>query len=227
MRNCVFRLFVVTLVLAIAGFAAAQGPQVRKVDNKISVQANDVSLGYLLHLWDQATGMHSSIPPDLAQLKVSVNFSALNITDAVQKIFEKQPLNYAVIDGQGIVVTGLQTRSEPEPPPAYENAQPLPEAQQAIEQPELQARQKPSSGPPPLAWTPFGVTPVPPNGFQPMLQLPPVLAAPPQPPFFGIPAPTVPPAGAANGPVINPLFAPTPIYQSPALPIPGAPQTAP
>jgi hypothetical protein len=227
MRSWIFSFFVVTMVLAFAGFAAAQGPQVVKVDNKISVHANDISLGYLLHLWDQATGMHSSIPPDLAQLSVSVQFNGLNTTDAVQKIFEKQPVNYVLVDGQGIVVTGLQAAAETEPAPIYDNEQPVPEAQEGIEQPELQPLQKPSPGPPSAVWTPFGLTPTPPNGFQPMLQLPPVLAAPPQPPFFGVPAPTVPPAGAPYGPVINPLFAPTPIYQSPALPIPGAPQPAP
>ena len=209
--------------------AAAQGPQVVKVDNRISVQADNISLGFLLQLWDKATGMHSTVPPNLAERKLSVHFNNLNVTDAVQKIFEKQPLNYAVIGNQGIVVTGVETAAAPEAAPAYNNEPVSEQPQPVTRQPDLQqARQKPTPTAPPPVETPFGPSPTP-SGFQPMLQLPPVLGAPPQPTFFGVQPLPVPPAGAANGPTMNQLFgAPTPVYQSPALPIPGpAPEQRP
>jgi hypothetical protein len=217
-----------TALLGLFLTAAAQGPEVVKVDNRISVQADNISLGFLLQLWDKATGMRSTVPPNLADRKLSVHFTNLNVTDAVQKIFEKQPLNYVVIDNRGIVVTGVETAAAPETP-AYDNEPVSEEPQQVTGQPDLQqARQKPSPTAPPPVETPFGPSPTP-TGFQPMLQLPPVLGAPPQPTFFGVQPLPVPPAGAPNGPTTNQLFgAPTPVYQSPALPIPApAPEQRP
>src|SRR5262245_12164288 len=87
-------------------FGAAKGPEIRIVDNKVSIQAEAVPLSRLLRLLDQATGMTSKVPPELANRNVSVRFSDLKLDDAVHKIFEGLPLDYVLIEGHGIVVTG-------------------------------------------------------------------------------------------------------------------------
>lgn len=213
----------ISLILATGGYAARQGPEVLNLDGKISIHAEHIALGHLLRLWDKATGMRSSVPRDLAARTLSVQFTGLSVDDAVQKIFENQPLNYAVVEGQGIIVTGLEGGPPAEPPPIINNEPQVTGEQGVIEEPVL--REKP--GPLPLIIpTPFGPMWAP-DENQPMIQLPTVPEAPPQPPFFGIPAPTTPPAGAANGPVQNNLFGPLPIYQSPTFPFPNSPEQSP
>src|SRR5215831_5151087 len=83
----------------------AKGPEVDLVDNKLSINADTVSLGRLLTLLDLATGMKSKVPAELANRSVSVRFSDLTLTDGVRKIFQGLPLDYIVIEGQGVVVT--------------------------------------------------------------------------------------------------------------------------
>ena len=63
-------------------FGAAKGPEIRIVDNKVSIQAEAVPLSRLLRLLDQATGMTSKVPPELANRNVSVRFSDLKLDDA-------------------------------------------------------------------------------------------------------------------------------------------------
>jgi hypothetical protein len=197
-------------VLAVNGLAAPQGPEVVKVDDKVSVHASNVNLGYLLHLWDKATGMHSTIPSELAKRTVSVQFNRLNIQDAVEKIFEKQPLNYVVIEGRGIVVTGLEQRAtvEPEPEPAPE---PVGEPSVIAQT----ARQKPSVAPAPV---PVPVQPPLPPPVELQYQQDFLSEA----HFWGIPVPVTPPAGAANGPTQNLLFGPLPPYQPPIFQVPNS-----
>src|SRR6185369_7735446 len=88
-------------------FAAAKGPEVDLIDNKLSISADSISLGRLLRLFDMATGMTSKVPPELANRNISVKFSGLTLTDGVRKIFQGQPLDYFVVAGKGIVVTAL------------------------------------------------------------------------------------------------------------------------
>src|SRR5262252_352789 len=88
--------------LATAGFAAGKGPEVDLVDNKLSVSADAISLGRLLRLVDMATGMKSKVPPELANRNISVKFSGLNLQDGVRKIFQGQPFDYIMVQGQGI-----------------------------------------------------------------------------------------------------------------------------
>src|SRR5579883_147925 len=230
------------VVLAISGIAAEQGSSVSKVDQKISVQANDVGLGYLLHLWDKATGMHSTVPAGIADRTMSVRFSGLGEDEAVRKLFEKQPYDYIFAPGKGITVTGLKQDAEVEAPPPMPAEEPAAAAPPVIQPPAFenpqppvpaagsQVREKPSAPPapeyPPAILTPFGPAYAP-SGNQPMTQLPPVLGAPPAPPFFGTPAPAMPPAGAANGPVINQLFGPLPVYQNATPPVPNASEQRP
>src|SRR5579884_113400 len=97
---------VVCLVLTATGLAGASGPDIRVMDNKISVQADAIPLSRLLRLFDEATGMTSKVPPELANRNVSVRFQDLSFDEAVHKIFEGQPLDYVVVQGKGIIVTG-------------------------------------------------------------------------------------------------------------------------
>jgi hypothetical protein len=94
------------LALTLSGTAAGSGPDIRIIDNKVSIQAEAVPLGRFLRLWDQATGMTSKVPPELANRNVNVRFTDLNFDDAVRKIFEGQPVDYVLVAGRGIIVTG-------------------------------------------------------------------------------------------------------------------------
>src|SRR5438874_11842146 len=126
------------LVTGIGAFAAAKGPEIDLVDNKLSINADNISLGRLLRLLDLATGMKSKVPANLANRNVSVKFSDLKLGDGVRKIFQGQPFDYVVVEGQGVIVTAAsQTTGAPESAPIY-NASPPPPGQfqpQPIEQP--------------------------------------------------------------------------------------------
>lgn len=122
---------VMIVMCCIVCSARAQGVlQVQSVDGKLSIQAESVPLGRLLRLMDQATGMTSKVPPEMATRNVSVRFSGLGFDDAVKKVFEGQPIDYMVIQGQGIVVVALSQprRDQPSSPvPAAPSFQPVPE----------------------------------------------------------------------------------------------------
>src|SRR5215813_3454485 len=98
-------------ILPAIGFADQVGPQVIVVDEKISIRADAIPLGNLLRLWDQATGMHSTVPPELANQKLSVRFDGLSTNDALRQIFNGQPFGYMLVENQ-LVVTP-QAPSEP------------------------------------------------------------------------------------------------------------------
>jgi hypothetical protein len=108
MKNALI-LALVSISLLGTTFGANKGPEIRIVDNKVSIQAEAVPLARLLRLLDQITGMTSKVPPELANRNVSVRFSDLTIEDAVHKIFEGLPLDYVLIQGHGIVVTGTSS----------------------------------------------------------------------------------------------------------------------
>jgi len=127
------------LVTGIGAFAATKGPEIDLVDNKLSINADNISLGRLLRLLDLATGMKSKVPPNLANRNVSVKFSGLNLGDGVRKIFQGQPFDYVVVEGQGVIVTAASQTAggPPESVPAYNIPQPpnQPFQPQPIEQP--------------------------------------------------------------------------------------------
>ena len=113
--------------------AATKGPEIALVDNKLSVNADTISLGRLLRLLDLATGMQSKVPADLANRNVSVKFSGLSVEDGVRKIFQGQPFDYIVIEGRGVIVTAAsQTTGTPDAAPAY-NAPPQPNTPQPFQ----------------------------------------------------------------------------------------------
>src|SRR5262249_16190829 len=110
--------------LAVDGFAARNGPEVLNVDQQISINADGIELGRLLRRWDQATGMQSSIPSELADLTVNVHFTELSVSDAVQKIFAGLPVDYILVGGQGIVVTAQSQNVSRDEQPFFANEQP-------------------------------------------------------------------------------------------------------
>ena len=126
------------LACTMGGFAAGKGPEINLVDNKLSIDAQTVSLGRLLRLLDLATGMQSKVPPELADRNISVKFSGLTVEDGVRKIFQGQPFDYVIVERQGVIVTSAsQTTPAAESAPLYNNApqQQAPFPPQPIEQP--------------------------------------------------------------------------------------------
>lgn len=105
-------------MLATEAFSAGKGPEIRMVDNKVSMDVESISLGRLLNLFDRATGLQSTVPAALANRSLSVKFADLGFEDAVRKIFEGQPLDYIVVERQGIIVTALSQTGGPDSPPA-------------------------------------------------------------------------------------------------------------
>src|SRR5262245_21093634 len=99
--------FVSLIICAAITLAAPQGPEIRMVEDKMTVQANSVSLGRLIEQFDFATGMNSRVPPELANRPVSVQFTDLPLNAAVEKIFQGQMLDYIYVGGRGIVVTAV------------------------------------------------------------------------------------------------------------------------
>ena len=143
-------------VLTLQAFAV--GPQIINKDGKISISADNITLGHLLQLWDQATGMKSTAPAELSSLRLTVHFAGLNMNDAVRSMFQGQTFGYALMQGRGIIVTAPASASTvnqaesvpPEDSTPAEAAQPLPA-------PQVQ-RMKPQMAPPQptVIPTPFG-----------------------------------------------------------------------
>lgn len=145
---------------------AAKGPEINLTDNKLSVSAEAISIGRLLRLLDLATGMKSKVPPELANRNVSVKFSGLNLPDGVRKIFQGQPLDYVLIEGQGVVVTAVSQTASGGPEPAPANNPPPQQFDQPFVQdfppppppglPGQQFGQPPQQQQPAMIQTPFG-----------------------------------------------------------------------
>src|SRR6185295_16446830 len=91
--------FLLIAALTTVALGAGKGPDIRIVDNKVSIQADTISLARLLHLLDLATGLNSTVPPQFANRNVNVQFSDLDVNSAIHKIFEGQMLDYVFVDG--------------------------------------------------------------------------------------------------------------------------------
>src|SRR5437016_11300666 len=102
-----FGVVIFVLSLATVSIAAAKGPEVDLVDNKLSINVEAISLGRLLRLLDLATGMKSKVPPELANRNISVKFSELPLDEGIRKIFQGQPFDYVMMQGQGVIVTSV------------------------------------------------------------------------------------------------------------------------
>src|SRR5437879_11531799 len=127
------------IVFAVASTAlAAKGPEINLIDNRLSINADSISLGRLLRLLDLATGMQSKVPPELANRNISVRFSGLTLEDGVRKIFQGQPFDYVVLEGRGVIVTSASQTTPAvgaESAPLYNAPQAQPFAPQPVEQP--------------------------------------------------------------------------------------------
>jgi hypothetical protein len=197
-------IIILAALLLLGQSFAAGGPQVVNRDGRISISADHITLGFLLDLWDKATGMKSTVSPELAGSKLSVHFTGLSEDDAVRAIFLGQPFGYAFVQGQGITVTSPAPQAQTQPPPPVAappvgTVQPVPGMQNADIQ-----RMKPQPVPElPVTITPspFGAIVAPAGSEPPMVQLPPVPTAPLPPPFFS-------PNGPTNGPAHNMLYDP-------------------
>ena len=191
------------------------GYQVDNVDGKISISADNITLGHLLNLWDKATGMHSTAPPELAGRTLSVRFTGLSEDDAVRAIFRGQPFGYAFVPGEGIVLTSPSVGStvavsQPGPPPVAPPDMGAIQAVPGMQNPEVQ-RMKPEFAAPEIPVTitpsPFGPIVSPEGSAPPVVQLPPVPGAPPPPPFFRPDVPAYP-----NSPGHDMLFNPLSVH---------------
>jgi hypothetical protein len=126
MKNACLGAVILIGILAVGAFAADKGPKIEIVDNKLSIDAEAVPLSRLLRLLDLATGMKSRVVPELSNRNISVKFSGLDVNDGVRKMFQGQPLDYVVIEGQGIVVTAAsQTISAGDSAPVYSAPPPV------------------------------------------------------------------------------------------------------
>ena len=166
-----------SLLFTVNGIADGSGPDIRIVDNKVSIHAEAIPLSRLLRLLDQATGLTSKVPPELANRNISVRFTDLNFDEAIQKIFEGQPLDYVVVAGKSIIVTGTSQTLTAKNAVAPATAPPVKESmneenpgflQQPQQQPFQQQFQQPVPGvangaqnQPPMIQTPFGAIPNP------------------------------------------------------------------
>jgi len=179
---------ILMMSISVSGLAAAKGPEVDLIDNKLSVNVDSIPLSRLLQLVDRATGMTSKVPPELANRSMNVKFSGLELTDAVRKIFQGLPLDYVVVRGQGIIVTAASqttSGSASEPVPQYNSP-----GVQPVDQPFVQDF-------PPPPGIPFQ-----PGVPQPQQQQPPAMV---QTPFGPIPNPNARvQQGQPNNPVTTP-----------------------
>ena len=212
--------FILVTLLAAHAFAAGSETRVVYFQQKVSVDAKSIPLNRLLRLWDEATGMRSSVPRELASQTVTVKFSELPLDEAVRRIFERLPFDYAFIEARGIIVTGRSQApaalAGAEAPPVNKGA---PEAANPLPQKKPNA---PALKPPlPKIPTPFG--PIPNTGEKPVPELPPVQGAPPAPRFFAPTAPFVPLPDSGE----NPVLELPPMYGAPSPPKFFAPAPAP
>ena len=72
-----------------------------------TTSAEAVGLGRLLSMFDRAAGTESTVPVELQNRNISVQFQALDFGQAVKKIFEGLPLDYVVLEQGRIVVTAV------------------------------------------------------------------------------------------------------------------------
>lgn len=113
--NVAWRVLVSLVLLQGIAFAQIQtppqspapAPEIEVVDGKISMSALGMPLSRIVSMLDRAMGLKSKVAPEAANRPISVRFKDLPLKDAVQKIFEGQPLNYSLIAGKGIDVSGV------------------------------------------------------------------------------------------------------------------------
>jgi hypothetical protein len=99
MGSCISLLMVLALPSIVP-----MDPEVQMVDGKLNIQAEAVTLKQFLQALDAATGMNSKVSPQLANEKISVRLTGVDLNTAIRKSFQGQPWNYVVAVGKGISV---------------------------------------------------------------------------------------------------------------------------
>ena len=104
------------MVLA-SSVAFGADPEISIVEGKVSIAADSAPLGLLLSLLDKATGLKSEVKAaGLANRRITMRVTRLELKDAVRKIFEGQSVNYLYIEGKGIwVIEASQQSAENAP----------------------------------------------------------------------------------------------------------------
>ena len=125
----------ILVVLPSGASAQANTLDIQVVDGQISVYAEAVGLGRFLTMFDRVAGTESTVPAELGNRNVSVQFRNLDFGESVKKIFEGLPLDYLVLGEERIVVTavsetltagaGLPTVPAPSPVPTPAPARPF------------------------------------------------------------------------------------------------------
>src|SRR5436190_19149187 len=106
-RSLMKRILVGTcLLMSLAAplVVTAKDPEVQMIDGKMTIQAESVTLKQFLQALDAATGMNSKVSAQLANEKISVRLSDVDLNTAIRKSFQGQPWNYVVAVGKGISV---------------------------------------------------------------------------------------------------------------------------
>lgn len=86
---------------------------IRILDGRVSIHAKDVSLSDLLDELDSVAGTDSTIAPTLESYRVDVSVDGLPVDQAVGKLFEGRPIDYAVLGRRRIVVIGVSEDGVP------------------------------------------------------------------------------------------------------------------
>jgi hypothetical protein len=198
--------------------APAPAPEIEVVDGKISMSALSMPLSRVVSLLDRAMGLKSKVAPEAASRPISVRFKDLPLKDAVRKIFEGQPLNYSLIEGKGIEVSGVAlgggttaTAGSPFPEAAPLTQTPLPGASPIQPAVPINAAGQPIQGA-----TPLGVTGNPAN---------PNPAATNTAPAGAVAPGQLPPAIGGVNPLTQPVGAPAVGTAAPAVGFPLATPT--
>ena len=198
------------LLLFWLGPAPEPRQQITKIDGVVSIDVDDITIGRLLDLWDQATGLRSTIPAALANRTVSIHSTGLRESDAIRKILQSLNLDYVFVEGQGITVTGVSQTAEGESPD-FGLEEPTTIIPISLEfdltEPAIEPPQ-----PPPLIHTPFG--PIQHPDPDQVIQLPPVAGETVLRFFKPEPPPAPPMMMTPIGPNQDLLFRPISIYPS-------------
>lgn len=87
--------------------ASTESLEIRSVSGRVSIRGENVPLGDLLGELDSVAATDSTIAPNLESYRVDVWVDRLPVDQAIGKLFEGRPVDYAVIGRRRIVVLGI------------------------------------------------------------------------------------------------------------------------
>ena len=101
--------FLIFFILEITASGAGKIHQIKFSDNKLSVHAENISLGSLSAKIEKETGIKIAVNKDESERIISVRFQSLSLEDAFARILNK--FNYAIIFGnndaiQRVIIVG-------------------------------------------------------------------------------------------------------------------------